>query len=218
MSKKLIYLLLFSCFLLDTSYAMAIEEPKFTVVTSRDGVEYRQYEAYMVAATLIAGENDRDTASSQGFRRLFKYISGDNTPNKSISMTAPVQQTPVLVQGDAIMQSNIIISGNVYTTGYYVGNPNVNVEGNLVVSGNIIAMTNVVVQGHELSVAGNVVVGSNLIVTHEAVISNGNVIVQQHFIVINNMINANNDTQAATSGVPLHGLYRNGSTVQIRVT
>ena len=55
MSKKLIYLLLFSCLLLDTSYAMAIEEPKFTVVTSRDGVEYRQYEAYMVAATLIAG-------------------------------------------------------------------------------------------------------------------------------------------------------------------
>ena len=94
MSKKLIYLLLFSCLLLDTSYAMAIEEPKFTVLTSRDGVEYRQYEAYMVAATLIAGENDRDTASSQGFRRLFKYISGDNTPNKSISMTAPVQQTP----------------------------------------------------------------------------------------------------------------------------
>lgn len=94
MSNKLISALLFTFLLLDVTHAMAIEEPAFTVVASHDGIEYRQYEAYMVAATLIAGENDRDTASNQGFRRLFKYISGDNTPNQSISMTAPVQQTP----------------------------------------------------------------------------------------------------------------------------
>jgi len=94
MQRTLPQVLLFTFLLLKSIYAMAIEEPHYSVVGTHDGVEYRQYDAYMVAATLIAGEKDRDAAASQGFRRLFKYISGDNAPNKSISMTAPVQQTP----------------------------------------------------------------------------------------------------------------------------
>lgn len=94
MPRILLQALLFTFLLLNFTQAMAIEEPRYTVIATHDGVEYRQYDAYMVAATLIAGEQDRDTAASQGFRRLFKYISGENAPNKSISMTAPVQQTP----------------------------------------------------------------------------------------------------------------------------
>ncbi len=80
--------------MLSTTTAMAIEEPKYAVLTSKDGVEYRQYEPYLVAETVIPAATDRNDAASQGFRRLFKYISGDNLPKTSVSMTAPVQQTP----------------------------------------------------------------------------------------------------------------------------
>ncbi len=73
---------------------MAIEEPQYTLVTTSDGVEYRQYQSYLVAETVVESGTDRDAASTQGFRRLFKYISGDNASNASISMTAPVQQAP----------------------------------------------------------------------------------------------------------------------------
>ncbi len=87
--KTLIVLLL-----VHPAFAMATEEPQYKLVTSKNGVEYRQYEPYLVAETLIEGEADRDTAASQGFRRLFKYISGENATKTSIAMTAPVQQTP----------------------------------------------------------------------------------------------------------------------------
>ena len=80
--------------LLQSIIAMATEEPKYTLLATIDGVEYRQYAPYLVAETVIADEADRDTAASEGFRRLFKYISGANTTKTPISMTAPVQQTP----------------------------------------------------------------------------------------------------------------------------
>lgn len=76
------------------SVTMAIEEPDFTVITQVDGVEYRQYAPYLLAETLIEGESDRNDAANEGFSRLFKYISGANSVQTKIAMTAPVQQTP----------------------------------------------------------------------------------------------------------------------------
>ena len=76
------------------SVTMAIEEPDFSVITQIDGVEYRQYAPYLLAETLIEGENDRNDAANEGFSRLFKYISGANSVQTKIAMTAPVQQTP----------------------------------------------------------------------------------------------------------------------------
>ena len=94
MQRQLFQYAVLLLLLLSTTDTMAIEEPEYTVLISKDGVEYRQYAPYLVAETMIAAETDRNAAASQGFRRLFRYISGDNMPNTSVSMTAPVQQTP----------------------------------------------------------------------------------------------------------------------------
>jgi len=94
MLPRLVFLtsLLFLTF--NASVTMAIEEPSFTVIAEIDDVEYRQYAPYLLAETLIEGESDRNDAANEGFSRLFKYISGANSVQTKIAMTAPVQQTP----------------------------------------------------------------------------------------------------------------------------
>jgi len=72
--------------------AMSYEEPKYEVVHVDGNVEYRQYEPYCVSETIIVGAHDADAASSEGFRRLFAYITGANTGQAKISMTVPVSQ------------------------------------------------------------------------------------------------------------------------------
>jgi hypothetical protein len=72
--------------------AMSYEEPQYTVVSAAGDFEYRQYEPYRVSETIIEGATDPDAASSEGFRRLFKYITGANSSQSNISMTVPVSQ------------------------------------------------------------------------------------------------------------------------------
>ena len=69
---------------------MAYEEGKYAVITKDGDFELRQYEPHLVAETLVEG--DFDKVGNEGFRRLFKYISGENQKKQTIAMTAPVSQ------------------------------------------------------------------------------------------------------------------------------
>lgn len=78
--------------LLFANLAMAIEEPKYTLVEKTGAFELRVYASKVLAETLVDGS--LDTASSVGFRRIADYIFGNNTAHnggsEKISMTAPV--------------------------------------------------------------------------------------------------------------------------------
>jgi hypothetical protein len=72
--------------------AVALETPRYEIVSRDDGIEIRSYRSYLVAETLVDA-SFRD-AGNAGFRRLFRYIAGANTDRAEISMTAPVSQQP----------------------------------------------------------------------------------------------------------------------------
>ncbi|MDP2004757.1 MAG: heme-binding protein [Rubrivivax sp.] len=68
----------------------AIEEPAYEVLRSIDGVELRQYAAYVVAEVVL--DTTASDAGSQAFPLLAGYIFGKNKGEKKFAMTAPVTQ------------------------------------------------------------------------------------------------------------------------------
>jgi hypothetical protein len=66
----------------------AVEEPAYTVESTRDGWEIRRYPSTIQARVTVAGTYDE--AVRDGFRVLAAYIFGGNAPRASIAMTAPV--------------------------------------------------------------------------------------------------------------------------------
>lgn len=97
--------------LLATTYAMATEEPKFSLIEKIGDFELRLYQPMIVAETYVDGSLSE--ASNTGFRLIAGYIFGGNksrqvsSPEK-IAMTAPVtleqssqkiaMTTPVVVE------------------------------------------------------------------------------------------------------------------------
>jgi hypothetical protein len=76
--------------LLASPIAMAIEEPRYQVIEQDGAFELRDYAAYLVAETRV--EASFTEAGSEAFRRLFRYISGNNAAQQKMAMTAPVTQ------------------------------------------------------------------------------------------------------------------------------
>jgi len=72
--------------------AMAIEEAKYDVIKKDNTFEIREYAPHIVAETVVDG--NLEDAGSKAFKRLFRYISGDNRLRDKVAMTAPVSQEP----------------------------------------------------------------------------------------------------------------------------
>ncbi|MEM1349702.1 MAG: heme-binding protein, partial [Myxococcota bacterium] len=68
--------------------------PDYTVLSSSDegSIEVRQYDEMIYATTRVEGAPSYRKASNEGFRRLARYIFGDNVGEEDIGMTAPVVQ------------------------------------------------------------------------------------------------------------------------------
>ena len=82
--------------LIFSNTAMAIEEPKFTLLEKDQAFELRIYEQKLIAEVEVDG--DMRDASSKGFRLIADFIFGNNTSQtgkpEKISMTAPVSIEP----------------------------------------------------------------------------------------------------------------------------
>jgi hypothetical protein len=72
--------------------AMAIEEAEYEVIKKDDKFEVREYAPHIVAETVVEG--NLEDAGNEAFKRLFRYISGDNQSRDKVAMTAPVSQQP----------------------------------------------------------------------------------------------------------------------------
>jgi len=87
-------MVLIAGFLFAGESAMSYEQPDYTVLYEDGNVEYRQYEPYLVSETIIENTSDYKDAGTEGFRRLFKFITGANQGQAKIAMTVPVAQAP----------------------------------------------------------------------------------------------------------------------------
>lgn len=72
---------------------MAIEEATYKVLTRDNRFEIRDYSPHILAETVVEGEFEK--VGDQAFRRLFRYISGENWSRTKVAMTAPVSQEPI---------------------------------------------------------------------------------------------------------------------------
>jgi len=102
MIKRLVFSLLFLAQLF-VGAAMAIEEPKYSVIEKTEPFELRQYAPMILAEVKVDG--DLDDASSQGFRLIAAYIFGQNQVSEKIAMT-----TPVAIEEQAVKSAKIAMT------------------------------------------------------------------------------------------------------------
>jgi len=91
--KRIIRIILAAAvIIIGAANVMATEEAKYNVVKKDGRFEIRDYAPHILAETVVDG--DMEEAGSIAFRRLFRYISGDNKSQEKVAMTAPVSQEP----------------------------------------------------------------------------------------------------------------------------
>jgi len=91
-SVPFLFVLLSLPIILASCATVGIEKVQYDVLEKEGQFEVRQYAPYLVAETRV--DSDFNEAGNIAFRRLFKYISGDNRTAEKIEMTAPVNQQP----------------------------------------------------------------------------------------------------------------------------
>lgn len=72
----------------------AIEEAAYKVISTDGKFEIRDYAPHILAETVVEG--DFKGAGNTAFKRLFRYISGDNRSRYKVAMTTPVSQEPMV--------------------------------------------------------------------------------------------------------------------------
>ncbi|XP_038052882.1 heme-binding protein 2-like [Patiria miniata] len=82
----------------EPEFCRHLECPKYTMDYQTKDYEKRSYPLSMWVSTTIIGVH-YDKASQEGFDKLFSYISGHNSENKKIAMTAPVIDRVIPGQG-----------------------------------------------------------------------------------------------------------------------
>ncbi|MDN3646162.1 heme-binding protein [Pontixanthobacter aestiaquae] len=87
------------------------EQPQYTVLSSAENIEIREYAPMIVAQAEVAG--DRRRAMGRGFRVIADYIFGNNLSQKDIAMTSPVtQQANARAQGEKIAMTSPVTQQN----------------------------------------------------------------------------------------------------------
>nr|XP_054760536.1 heme-binding protein 2-like [Lytechinus pictus] len=89
-------------------FCRGLECPEFTTVHSAEGYDERQYSESKWVSTEIMSM-DYESATSQGFERLFNYITTIDQQKQKVAMTAPVATRVIPGQGPAC-ESNFTVS------------------------------------------------------------------------------------------------------------
>lgn len=90
LSRSAFYLITVGLFLFAVENVMAIEEAEYQVIRSDQAIEVREYSPVIVAETIVDASFKK--AGNRAFRKLFRYIDGNNNAGDKIAMTAPVAQ------------------------------------------------------------------------------------------------------------------------------
>ncbi|MCP4927168.1 MAG: heme-binding protein [Gammaproteobacteria bacterium] len=86
--------LLLAGLLFPAENAISLEKPEYTVLSRHGDIEYRQYEPYLVAETVIEKAANPREAGKEGFYRLLRYITGGNQSQTRIPAAAPAEMIP----------------------------------------------------------------------------------------------------------------------------
>lgn len=88
-----IFTVLVIAFSLISPFSVAIEEAAYEVLEEDGDFQLRAYEPHIVATTTV--ESEMTSAGNQGFRILYRYITGDNIAREELEAGGAVEQESV---------------------------------------------------------------------------------------------------------------------------